>query len=528
MELVVRGPVSSYEPENLTRLFFPAVQLRAPSAAGHALAPSKSAAVGNSPSAKGDCAGTASASRRVRGDCVLIRLGARQPLGAGQAMAAAVRIDGRVWLARGRLQQPEKAEYELCRLAYQLLCRVTGRRPPWGMLTGVRPVRLIHAGWQRGETDEQVTARLRRDYDVSREKLDLALAVAHSQKPVVQSVTPRDYSLYISIPFCPSRCSYCSFVSRSIAASRELVAPYVEALCRELAAISEQARRLGLRLVTVYIGGGTPTSLDAAQLATVMRCVRDWFPLPQVREYTVEAGRPDCTDAEKLAVIKELGATRISINPQTLQDSVLQAIGRRHTAGDILRCYRQAREAGHTNINMDLIAGLPTDTLAGFDDTLQKVLALRPENITVHTLTLKRASNLVIEQQPAACGDVEAMIAHCGALDGAGYRPYYLYRQKGTLQNLENTGYALPGYEGLYNIYIMEELHSIFSAGAGGVTKLRHVGLGPDAGEKEKKIERIFNFKYPLEYIRDHDRILEKKRGVDEFYVRQMDPQTPD
>lgn len=498
MKMIIRGPVSRYELENLARLFFPQIDT--------APQPLAAAAAGPKP------------------DCLLVRLGAHSCAGRGQGMAVALRRGGRVHVARARLQDPQRAEYELCRLLYELLCRVLGRRPPWGMLTGVRPVRLVHASWQRGQSDAQVTAALRQTYDVSPEKLALALATAHSQQPVVQSVRWRDYSLYVSIPFCPSRCSYCSFVSRSIAQSAALVQPYVETLCRELEAIAAQARRLGLRLRTVYMGGGTPTSLSAAQLRTVMGCIRDCFPLQQAQEYTVEAGRPDCTDPEKLAVIRQLGATRISINPQTLQDSVLRAIGRRHTAADVLACFADARAAGHTNINMDLIAGLPTDTLAGFTDTLAGVLALRPENITVHTLTLKRASNLVIEERQPAYGDVAAMIDACGALGAAGYGPYYLYRQKGTLQNLENTGYCLPGYAGLYNIYIMEELHSIFSAGAGGVTKLKGPPTAPTASEAQKKIERIFNFKYPLEYIRDFDTLLEKKKGVDDFYGRQMDP----
>ncbi len=484
MKVTVRGPVSTYEFENLTRLFFP---------------------------------GAAVCDRLPRKtDGVLVRIALRDGVAAaGGKLLAALRLDGKVYIVRDRLQNAQKTEYELCRLLYGLLCRVTGRRPPWGMLTGVRPVRLLHGAVAQGLSLQQAAENLQKTYDVSDQKIALATATAANQRPIVQSVQPGDYSLYISIPFCPSRCSYCSFVSRTIENSRDLVQPYVDALCRELAYISRQAARLGLRLRTVYMGGGTPTSLSAAQLRTVMQCIRDHFPLDTVQEYTVEAGRPDCTDEEKLAVIKELGADRISINPQTLQDSVLRQIGRRHSAADILDCYAAARRVGHRNINMDLIAGLPSDTVAGFNDTLAGVLALRPENITVHTLTLKRASNLVIEDRAETYDDVAAMVAGCSAVTDAGYSPYYLYRQKGTLQNLENTGFCLPGYEGLYNIYIMEELHSIFSAGAGGVTKLKPAGLD----EPGQKIERIFNFKYPLEYVRDFDAILKKKQGVDAFYA---------
>ena len=238
------------------------------------------------------------------------------------------------------------------------------------------------------------------------------------------------------------------------------------------------------------------------------------FDLDALQEYTVEAGRPDCTDAEKLRIIKQYGATRISINPQTFSDEVLRNIGRRHTAQDIRDCFAAARAAGHTNINMDLIAGLPGDTVEGFTHSLNEAIALDPENITVHTLTLKRASDLVVEHRAAEYDDVAAMLARCDRLVQAGYRPYYLYRQKGTLQNLENIGWAKPGAECLYNIYIMEEVHTILSAGAGGSTKL----VIP--GRRHGKIQRIFNFKYPNEYIQRFDEVLARKQGVEEFYER--------
>lgn len=486
MKIFVRGAVSSYEFENLARIFFPGAQVM------------------QSPA-------------EARQECIFVRVAAQKPA-AGSRILVGLRHQGAVHLRTVRLQSAARLEYEACCLLYALLRQVTGIRPPWGMLTGVRPVRLIHNELERGLSVEQAADHLRSTYDVSEKKLALASQTARNQRPIAKAVRPEDYSLYISIPFCPSRCSYCSFVSRTIENSRDLLQPYVETLCRELAAIADQTRHLGLRLRTVYMGGGTPTSLSAEQLRTVMQCVKDHFPLDTVQEYTVEAGRPDCTDEEKLAVIKELGADRISINPQTLQDAVLKNIGRRHSAQDILDCFAAARRVGHKNINMDLIAGLPGDTVAGFDDTLDRVLALRPENITVHTLTLKRASNIVIEERAAAYDDVAAMVQHCEAITGAGYQPYYLYRQKGTLQNLENTGFCLPGREGLYNVYIMEELHSIFSAGAGGVTKLKSAD--------GKKLERIFNFKYPLEYVRDFDAILKKKEGVEVFYGSEMDPKT--
>ena len=297
-------------------------------------------------------------------------------------------------------------------------------------------------------------------------------------------------------------------------ATRALVQPYVDKLCAELTAIRETADRCGLHIRTFYIGGGTPTSLSAAQLEQLMSHIAKTFDLAKLDEYTVEAGRPDCTDAEKLRIIKKYGATRISINPQTFSDQVLQNIGRRHTAQDIIDCFAAARAAGHKNINMDLIAGLPGDTVEGFEASLRQAIALDPENITVHTLTLKRASNIVVEHRAADYADVAAMLGKCSLLADAGYRPYYMYRQKGTLQNLENIGWAKPGFECLYNIYIMEEVHTILSAGAGGSTKL----VIP--GQRRGKIERIFNFKYPTEYIDRFAELLDRKKAVEDFYAR--------
>ena len=340
------------------------------------------------------------------------------------------------------------------------------------------------------------------------------------QEPILRlGSAPKTYSLYIGIPFCPSRCSYCSFVSCNLDRDRKLVQPYVDCLCKEVAEIRAQAECAGLTLCSIYIGGGTPTSLSAAQLRQLMGTVRENFDLSKVVEYTVEAGRPDCTDAEKLAVIKEYGATRISINPQTFSDAVLANIGRKHSAQDILDCYADARRAGHEDINMDLIAGLPGDTVEGFEHSLRQAIALQPENITVHTLTLKRASRIVIEDQKENdYADVAAMLEKCHLLAEAGYRPYYLYRQKNTLQNLENVGWCKPGHEGYYNIYIMEEVQTILSAGAGGSTK-----LVADGG---KRMQRIFNFKYPNEYIQRFAEVLERKKGVAEFYDHNLGTET--
>ena len=410
-------------------------------------------------------------------------------------------------------------EYSLCKMLYHFLQKQTGIRPPWGMMTGVRPVRIIHDMRAAGATEQEIEDRFVRHFECTPKRFEMAKRIADLQWPVLEAARPMDCSLYAGIPFCPSRCSYCSFVSRTVGdkATRALVQPYVDCLCQELSAMKQQVEQCGLNVRTLYIGGGTPTSLSADQLRQLMGHLAELFDLDSLQEYTVEAGRPDCTDYEKLCVLKEYGATRISINPQTFSDQVLKNIGRRHTAQDILDCFAAARKAGHRNINMDLIAGLPGDTVEGFRHSLETAISLEPENITVHTLTLKRASNLVVEHRAAAYDDVARMLENCVLLEKAGYQPYYLYRQKGTLQNLENIGWCKPGFEGLYNIYIMEEVHTILSAGAGGSTKLVQPGV------RHARIERIFNYKYPTEYIDHFDTVLARKEGVKDFYAEYAD-----
>lgn len=482
MQIVLRGPSAGYEAEHVARMFFPDAVL-------------------------------------AGADFVLEDSGLDVIAAVDHSVAQIVylRRDGELyWKADtvDRDMPPKQREYSLCRMLYTLACEHTGIRPPWGMMTGVRPVRIIHDMRDAGATEEQIRQRFLEEYDCTPKRYEMALSIADLQRPVLEESAPMDCSVYAGIPFCPTRCSYCSFVSRTVGdkSTRALVEPYVDCLCRELTATRQAVDECGLRVRTLYIGGGTPTSLTAPQLRKLMAQMAEIFPLSQLQEYTVEAGRPDCTDEEKLRILKEYGATRISINPQTFSDEVLRNIGRRHTARDILDCYRTARAVGHDNINMDLIAGLPGDTVEGFRRSLETAISLDPENITVHTLTLKRASNLVVEHRAAAYADVAAMLQSCELLYKAGYRPYYLYRQKGTLQNLENIGWSKPGRECLYNIYIMEEVHTILSAGAGGSTKL----VMP--GQRRGKIERIFNFKYPTEYIDRFDTVLDRKKGVKRFY----------
>ena len=411
-------------------------------------------------------------------------------------------------------QPDDEVERLLAVMLYELMCLLTGMRPQWGILTGVRPGKLM-----RRMAEQMGEDGARRYFSekllCSDKKIDLVYEAAQNEEKIISTSRADHFSLYLSVPFCPTRCSYCSFVSHSVERSMKLVDEYVRLLCLELEATGKIAREQGLKLSTVYIGGGTPTTLSAEQLKTVMATVAENFDIELATEYTVEAGRPDTVTAEKLDAILAGGATRISINPQTLNDRVLEAIGRRHTARQTIEAFELARRRGFDNINMDLIAGLPLDTDESFNATLDGVLALSPESVTVHTLSLKRASRMTMggdlpEAEVGALADRMLTDANRRLCD-AGYRPYYLYRQSKTVGNLENTGYAKKGYESLYNIFIMDETHSILACGASAVTKLRSA---------DGYIERVFNFKYPYEYISRFDEIISRKDAIADFYKR--------
>lgn len=402
-------------------------------------------------------------------------------------------------------QNENELERMLGALLFGLLCEQTGVRPAWGILTGIRPVRMCRQWMARGMTENEVYNRLVNGYLVQPEKARLVLDTERAQRPVLSLNAPGLYSLYIGIPFCPTRCLYCSFVSHAIDRASRLVPDYIGLLCEELVETAGLAKRLGLRLQTVYIGGGTPTSLEAGQLERILNTVREHFDFENVLEFTVEAGRPDTITREKLDVLRKYGVDRISINPQTMNDEILRGIGRAHTAGQTVESYNLARAAGFTAVNMDLIAGLPGDTVESFADSLERVLALGPENITIHTLTVKRSSTLrerdnAFQKRPLHINPV--LLSARENLDGAGYFPYYLYRQKATVENLENVGFSKPGHMGIYNVYTMEETHSILAAGAGGITKLC---------SQNGDIKRISNFKYPYEYISRFREILKHK-----------------
>ena len=394
---------------------------------------------------------------------------------------------------------------------YRLLCDITSYTPPWGILTGVRPAKLmsnLSASYGEKGAEKYFTDELK----VSADKTALAMSVAKKEAPIIKASEPDSYSLYVSIPFCPTRCSYCSFISHSNESAKKLIPEYVEKLCQELEATGRIAKELNLKLESIYIGGGTPSVLTAEQLKRVTDAISGNFDVLSVREYTIEAGRPDSTTKEKLEVMKGCGCTRISINPQTFNDDVLKEIGRNHTAQMTLDCFSEAREVGFDNINTDLIAGLPADTLESYEKTLDKAIELSAENITVHTLALKRSSNIVTESRKTNSGIVasEMLSLTQKKLTEAGYVPYYMYRQSKCLGNLENVGWTKESYECLYNVYMMEECHTVLAVGAGAVIKLK--------APESKEIERIFNYKYPYEYISGFDEIIRRKDYIGEFY----------
>ncbi len=396
---------------------------------------------------------------------------------------------------------------------FAVLVEGTGYTPPWGMLTGVRPVKLLHMLLD-SVGEKKAEERLVKVYHCTPEKYRLCAETMRHEQPILDLSEEKSFSLYISIPFCPTRCSYCSFVSQSIEKAGGLMKEYVPLLVREIEATARVAKQLGLRLETVYMGGGTPTTLSAGQMSQVLTAVNDNFDMSAVREFTVEAGRPDTVTTEKLMAIKNAGVRRISINPQTMSDRVLENIGRRHTAAQVCQAMELARKCGFDDINMDLIAGLPGDDYDTFSDTLEKVLALDPENITVHTLSMKRASTMVTAQgaeSDAVGNSAGQMLELCSRrLPEMGYHPYYLYRQTRMVGNLENVGWAKEGHDGLYNVYIMDETHTILAVGAGGVTKLRQPGVN--------NIQRVYNFKFPYEYISRFDTLLDRKKEVISFY----------
>ena len=409
---------------------------------------------------------------------------------------------------------PALEEYSMTDLLYNAFVELTGNHPAWGMLTGIHPVKLLRQYVEeRGE--EKGLAHFQGHCYVTPPKAELAHRVLRAQGPAVEALRENDFSLYVSIPFCPTRCAYCSFVSQDMEHAKKLMDPYFQLLLEEIEKVAQVTKDLGLSLVSVYIGGGTPTTLSAQQLSALCGKIRQVFDFSRCGEFTVEAGRPDTITQEKLLALREAGISRISINPQSLSDQVLRNIGRRHTAQDVVEAFRLAQRLGFSNINADLIVGLPGDDLTSFQRTLDGVIQLGASNVTVHSLAIKRSARL---NSPG--GDLSA---HSNAQEAAamvdysiqrltqeGFEPYYLYRQTRMAGNLENTGWALPGTECRYNVYTMDECSSVIACGAGGVSKLKD--------PYSDRLERVFNFKNPLEYITRNGEILERKERVTQLY----------
>ena len=395
----------------------------------------------------------------------------------------------------------------LQRSYYLAAIRLLPEKPPWGALAGVRPTKLSTRCLLQGGSEAQADRLMRDIYFVLPERRRLCIDASRATVRAAKLLRDGDVSVYVGIPFCPSRCSYCSFVSQSIERCAGLLEQYLDCLLREIQHVGERMKAEGFGVSTLYIGGGTPTTLNAGQLERLMAALQESLDLSGRMEYTVEAGRPDTLDPEKLRVLREYGADRVSINPQSMNDRVLEAVGRRHSASDALRAYSQAREAGFAAINMDLIAGLQGDDPDSFVSSLNQIIALAPENITVHTLALKKGADLFQDRGELPDAQSVARMLREGEalLRGVGYVPYYLYRQKYMSGSFENVGWTKPGFDGLYNIYMMEELQSILALGGGGMTKIMLPG---------GRLERQHNPKAPQQYIARIDETLTQKDAV--------------
>ena len=418
----------------------------------------------------------------------------------GKTVRAVRRIKASEETVRRRRQMLQQSYY----LAAVQLLPAT---PPWGALAGVRPTKITTKHMLEGGTPNSADKLLKDVYYVTESRRKLAIDCSSSTVAAVKQLEPGDISLYVGIPFCPTRCTYCSFVSRTIGRKTELLEPYLNALTAEIRHAGKLLRDSGRAVRTVYIGGGTPTTLSSTQRATHLDSIRDSFDLSRCIEFTVEGGRPDTLDAEKLRTIARHGADRMSINPQTMEDAVLRACGRPHKAADVLRAYEQAMDAGFKAINMDLIAGLPQDSVDGFKRSLDAVARLNPANITVHTLALKKGADLFERRESLPSGEaVTEMVRYAESLlRGKDYKPYYLYRQKYMSGSFENVGWSRDGLDCLYNIYMMEEIHTILSLGGGGMNK---VNL-PDGS-----LRRFHNPKFPEQYIEMLPSVLEQKDAL--------------
>ena len=424
---------------------------------------------------------------------------------------AKITIDGRTATASRRIKAAEET-VRLSRRAlqqsyYLAATQLLPHVPAWGALAGVRPTKITTKHMLEGGTPKSADKLMKDVYYVTDDRRKLAVDCSVSTVNAAKLLEPDDLSLYVGIPFCPTRCTYCSFVSRTIGKKTELLNPYLEALLKELKITGRLLAESGKHVRTIYIGGGTPTTLSTPQMAYLLDAIRDSFDLSRCIEFTVEGGRPDTLDAEKLRAIYNHGADRMSINPQTMEDHVLRACGRPHKAADVVRAYGEAVDAGFKAINMDLIAGLPQDNFDGFKRSLDSVAALNPANITVHTLALKKGADLFEKREGLSSAEaVTAMVDYANeTLRTLGYKPYYLYRQKYMSGSFENVGWSRDSLDCLYNIYMMEEVHTILSLGGGGMNKVNF----PDGS-----LKRFHNPKFPEQYIEMIEDVCKQKEEM--------------
>ncbi|SHH52873.1 oxygen-independent coproporphyrinogen-3 oxidase [Caloranaerobacter azorensis DSM 13643] len=389
---------------------------------------------------------------------------------------------------------------------YEAVTEIVETKVPWGILTGVRPTKVVHELIDKGYNDEFILEILLNNYKMFREKAKLILDIAKLQRKYIYPISKRDFSLYISIPFCPTRCLYCSFPSNPLDKSKDYISDYVEKLLYEINRVGELTGNM--KINTVYIGGGTPTSIPILYLEKIIDRIQNVFGTSNIIEFTVEAGRPDTMTRDVLTKLKKLGIDRISINPQTMNENTLKLIGRKHSSEDILKAFDLAREIGFNSINMDLIVGLPNENVEDIIKTMEFIVKLKPDNLTVHTMAIKRASKLnesLNDFKLSKQEEIEKMIDVTKKFAyEMGMYAYYLYRQKQILGNMENVGYTLPGKECLYNILIMEEKQTILAVGAGGVSKI----FFPD----ENRIERVPNVKSLYEYLNRVEEMVERKK----------------
>lgn len=380
---------------------------------------------------------------------------------------------------------------------------------PWGAMCGIRPAKAITTFVENGKSYQEAVSVLRDVYGVSEEKCALAEVVAKNEQEILKDIKENSVSIYIGIPFCPSRCLYCSFVSTDIKVSGKYIDEFIEKLIEEIKFTSKILEETGKNIENIYIGGGTPTTLNENQLEKLLSAVENYFDCKKLNEFTLEAGRPDTITREKLEIAKRHGVNRVSINPQTTNDETLRKIGRKHDTKMFLDSYSIAREVGFDVINTDLIAGLPGETVSDFKKSIDDLAALLPENITVHSMCIKRAADLrhKVDSLTEAKEMTEMLSYAQKTLGDKGYTPYYMYRQKNISGNLENVGYSKDGAFSFYNVNIMEEAQTIIALGGGGSTKL----------VSKNGIERIFNYKDPAEYIKNFDEIIERKRKTAEI-----------